>query len=48
MSEEIHDALTGHSNGSVGRGYGGVPLSTKAEAINKINYGINLNHLYPQ
>jgi len=48
MSEEVHDALTGHSNGSVGRGYGSVPLSTKAQGINKIDYGISLNHLYPQ
>jgi integrase len=46
MAEEVHDALTGHANGSVGRGYGGVPLSTKAEAIQKIDYGISLDHLY--
>ncbi len=46
MSEEVHDALTGHSNGSVGRGYGAVPLSTKAKAVNKIRYDVSLDHLY--
>jgi integrase len=47
MTEEIHDALTGHRNGSVGRGYGGVPLQTKAEAIKRIRYDVRLDHLYP-
>ena len=47
MTEEVHDALTGHSNGSVGRGYGGVPLATKAEAINRIAYDVDLSPLYP-
>jgi integrase len=46
MSEEVHDALTGHSNGSVGRGYGAVPLATKADAINRIRYNVKLDHLY--
>ncbi len=46
MSEEVHDALTGHSNGSVGRGYGAVPLATKARAVRKINYAVNLSHLH--
>jgi integrase len=46
IGEEIHDSLTGHSNGSVGRGYGGVPLTTKAEAISKITYNVELGHLH--
>jgi integrase len=46
MGEEIHDSLTGHSNGSVGRGYGSVPLATKAEAVERINYDVDLSHQY--
>jgi hypothetical protein len=39
MPEEHHDAITGHSNGSVGRSYGrGVPLRVLAESMAKINY----------
>jgi integrase len=47
IPESVHDALTGHSNGSVGRGYGsGEPLDVLAEAIGKIAYPIKLDHLY--
>jgi hypothetical protein len=44
MSEEVHDALTGHSNGSVGRRYGrGVPLTVLAEAMARVVYpGLDL------
>lgn len=37
ITEEIHDALTGHTNGSVGRSYGGslFPLRPLSEAIKK-------------
>jgi integrase len=39
MPEEHHDAITGHSNGSVGRGYGlGVPLKVLAESMAKVRY----------
>ncbi len=39
LTEEVHDALTGHSNGSVSRSYGrGVPLKVLAEAVVKIGY----------
>ena len=39
MTEEFHDALTGHSNGSVGRSYGnGVPLKALAEAMAKMKF----------
>jgi len=37
-NEEVHDALTGHSSGSVGRSYGAVPLKTLADAIGKVRY----------
>ena len=46
IREEIHDALTGHSNGSIGREYGGYPLAHLAENVGKIGYAINLSHLY--
>jgi integrase len=38
MSEELHDAITGHSNGSVGRAYGNVPLKVLAEAMAKVRF----------
>jgi hypothetical protein len=39
MPEEHHDAITGHSNGSVGRSYGiGVPLKVLAESMAKVRY----------
>jgi integrase len=39
MPEEHHDAITGHSNGSVGRGYGtGVPLKVLAESMAKVKF----------
>lgn len=50
IAEEVHDALTGHSNGSVGRSYGlGVPLKVLAEAVEKVSYaGLDLSQLrYP-
>ncbi len=46
VSEEVHDALTGHSGGGVGRTYGGVPLDVKANAIRALSYaGLDLSHL---
>lgn len=39
IAEEVHDALTGHSNGSVGRSYGlGVSLTVLAEAMETVSY----------
>lgn len=39
ISEEVHDALTGHAGGGVGRSYGGqFPLKPLFEAINRIEY----------
>ena len=37
MGEELHDALTGHSGGGVGRSYGGgFGLEALAEALGRI------------
>ena len=37
VSEEVHDALTGHAGGGVGRAYGsGVPLKVLAEAVGRL------------
>jgi integrase len=37
INEELHDALTGHSGGGVGRSYGGgFGLKALAEALNRI------------
>lgn len=47
IPESVHDALTGHTNGSVGRGYGsGEPLDVLAEAVDKIKYPIDLHRLH--
>ncbi len=46
VSEEVHDALTGHSGGGVGRSYGGVPLGVKAREIAKVRYPLDLSHLH--
>ena len=46
VGEEVHDALTGHSGGGVGRTYGGVPLEVKAREIAKVKYpGLDLSNL---
>ncbi len=39
IGEEVHDALTGHAGGGVGRSYGGVPLGIKAREISSVRYG---------
>ena len=39
LSEELHDALTGHTSGSVGRSYGlGPSLAVLAEAIGRVSF----------
>jgi integrase len=46
IPEAVHDALTGHSNGSVGRRYGrGEPLDVLAEAVAKISYPVKLKRV---
>ena len=47
IAESVHDALTGHTNGSVGRSYGsGEPLDVLAEAVAKISYPVDLKGLH--
>ena len=39
MPEEHHDAITGHSDGSVGRTYGhGVPIKVLAESMARVRF----------
>ena len=38
MTEEVHDAITGHSNGSVGRSYGSMPLKVMFESIARVRF----------
>lgn len=49
LGEEIHDALTGHTNGSVSRGYGsGHSLKFLAQAMAKIKYpGLDIPVITP-
>ncbi len=46
VQEEVHDAITGHLGGGVGRGYGGVPLASKAKAVAKVRYDVDLSDLH--
>jgi integrase len=53
-SEDINDALTGHSGGGVGRRYGAKGMAARfgmdrlADAVAKVAYpGLSLAHLYP-
>ena len=46
VGEEVHDALTGHSGGGVGRTYGSVPLDVMAKEVAKVRYDLDLRHLY--
>jgi len=36
IGDRINDSITGHTSGSVGDSYGGVPLKTKQEALHQI------------
>ena len=42
ISEEVHDALTGHASTSVGRSYGQVPLPALVKAVRKIEFPVPL------
>jgi integrase len=53
VSEDVNDALTGHTGGGVGRAYGAKEmvrrfgLSVLAEAVAKVSYqGLDLSHLH--
>ncbi len=41
ITEEVHDALTGHVNGSVGRTYGQMPLVPLVHAIGKLKVPVD-------
>ena len=40
LSEELHDALTGHAGQTVGRSYGHMPLTALVEAVARIRFPI--------
>ncbi|HZQ01362.1 MAG TPA: DUF6538 domain-containing protein [Reyranella sp.] len=40
IPEEIHDEITGHDTGSVGRGYGKVPIPVLVDALEKIAFDV--------
>lgn len=40
LSEELHDALTGHAGQTVGRTYGHMPISALVEAMSRIRFPI--------
>ena len=51
ISEEHHNAITGHANGSVERSYGGTfyPLKPLAAAIKRLRYpGLSLSNVKPR
>lgn len=41
ISEDVHDALTGHAGGGVGREYGRISLTILAKAVDAIDFGMN-------
>lgn len=45
LSEEIHDALTGHAGTTVGRGYGVMPLAPLVDAVAKIRFPVPFPHV---
>lgn len=46
INEELHDALTGHSSGGVGRSYGkGFSLKPLARAMDDVQAPVDLRHL---
>jgi integrase len=48
LTEEVHDALTGHSGGGVGRRYGRQSLQALSEAIARIEYpGVPVPRIEP-
>jgi integrase len=42
LPENLHDAITGHNNGSVGRTYGGIPIAQLKEAVDKVDFDITI------
>jgi integrase len=50
VSEEVHDAFTGHAGESVGRGYGtGHSIEALNQQVMKVTFApLDLSHLYPK
>ena len=46
VEEQYIDALVGHENKSVGRTYGGFPPEVLNPHMQKLDYGLDLSHLY--
>jgi hypothetical protein len=42
LEEEVHDTITGHANGSVGRTYGGIPTIDLKQAVDKVDFDITI------
>lgn len=42
IPEDIHDEITGHENGSVGRGYGSVPITRLKNELEKIAFDVTI------
>jgi integrase len=42
IDEEIHDEISGHDNGSVGRGYGKVPIPLLKAELDKIEFDVEI------
>lgn len=47
IPEDVHDQMTGHSSGTVGRDYGEHPVITQSKHLPRLKYpGLDLSHLY--
>jgi integrase len=42
LPEDLHDAITGHANGSVGRTYGGIPIAQLKAAVDQVDFDITI------
>ena len=50
IEEEVHDAITGHAGGGVGRRYGrqtSIPLKVLNNAVGRVTFNVSLEHLLP-
>lgn len=47
IEEEVHDAITGHAGGGVGRRYGknSIPLKVLDKAMRRVSFDVDLSHL---
>jgi integrase len=42
IAEELHDAITGHDDGSVSRGYGRVPIKELKRALDRVHFDVSI------